>query len=136
MNPRVALHVGLIALIPALVIALALIRSGNPPPKPQKHAVVSRPAEAPAKAPEVPEIAKAEVNPEKLPVVLGDATLKGLIQNAKVAQLRGDAKTRDAMVRGLKKQPERSRDLIQQEISSSRDHNTSVALQKLMEALQ
>jgi uncharacterized protein HemY len=79
---------------------------------------------------------KSQVEADLQGKALHDATLLNLIQNAKVAQQRGDVQTRDAMLAGLKKQPERSKVLLQKEISSESDRSVAYALQVLLTELQ
>jgi len=76
------------------------------------------------------------VDSKKQGEALHDATLKSLIENARMAELRGDKVTRDAMLTGLKKSPDRSRELINTEISMSNDPAAAAALKILMEQLQ
>lgn len=68
-------------------------------------------------------------------VLLHDVTLLGLIQNAKVASIQGDAVTRKAMLDGLKKEPNRARELIQMRISSARSEEETAALAGLLKEL-
>ena len=53
-----------------------------------------------------------------------------------VAQQRGDLQTRDAMLQGLKKESDRAKALLQDEISATRDLTVGYALQTLLKELQ
>lgn len=139
MDRRIVLHGGLLTTLIAAFVTVAVVRSARPPARPESPS--HTPSRAPAPTPPKPIESTAERpeparNPDKLPAALRDATLKTLIQNAKVGQIRGDARTRDAMVSGLKREPGRSRDLIKLEIESAPDYASATALRQLMEALQ
>jgi hypothetical protein len=67
--------------------------------------------------------------------ILHDVTLLGMIQNAKVASIQGDAVTRKAMLDGLKKEPTRARELIQKKITSALSEEETVALTGLLKEL-
>src|SRR5688572_9826781 len=105
---------------------VAVVRSGRKPvataptPKPEapKPKANSQEKTAPPVEVEIQRPHRA-VEAEKQGAALHDATLLGLIQNAKVAQQRGDMTTRDAMLAGLKKQPDRSRQLLYKEIQTA-----------------
>jgi len=76
------------------------------------------------------------VEEKKQVAALNDAALKSLIENARMAEQRGDQVTRDAMLAGLQKSPDRSKELISSEISRSNDASAAAALKTLMEKLQ
>jgi len=143
MDKRVLVHSGLIAAIIASVVVLAVIRA-NRPQEPARTAVRVEKSPAsvqqnrPPSSPTDPEIQSSRPleDPKRQGVALHDATLISLIQNARMAQQRGDVATRDAMMAGLKKAPERSRELIERELSSTRDYASATALKSLMEKLQ
>jgi hypothetical protein len=133
----------LLVVMAAFVGTVAAIRSSRKPavaplapvadtPKPKS---LQQEPPTPADEPEI-QNPRPAVEPEKQGVALHDATLLGLIQNAKVAQQRGDMTTRDAMLAGLKKQPERSRLLLSREIQTSQDRHVAYALEALMRELQ
>lgn len=139
----IVLRVGLVIAVLGFVVAVLSIRATRP-----EAPVAAAPKPAPAKQPAVPPPAKPAVDEEMAPTprsqtdavkqgaALHDATLLGLIQNAKVAQQRGDTRTRDAMLEGLKKQPERSRELLAKEIASAKNFSVAYALETLMKELQ
>jgi hypothetical protein len=137
------LGTSLLVVMAAFVGTVAAIRSSRKPTIAPLASVVEAPKPkpppeeppAPAHEPEI-QHPRAAVEPEKQGVALHDATLLGLIQNAKVAQQRGDVTTRDAMLAGLKKQPERSRLLLSKEIQTSQDRHAAYALEVLMKELQ
>ena len=116
MEKRKIVSIGLIVAMVGFVIASALVRAKRPPAPVVVAAKPELPTpKPPAKPPEPIEIKapRPKVDIDKQATSLHDATLLGLIQNAKVAQQRGDLTTRDAMLAGLKKQRDRSRELIQ-----------------------
>lgn len=64
-----------------------------------------------------------------------DATLKNLIQNAKVAARRKDGVTREAMLAGLKKDADRSKTLLEAEVARSTDPAEAEVLREMLEEL-
>lgn len=139
MNPRF-LMVGLLAVVAAFVGLSAFVRSRQERlPVKSSPAFASsaetRPAPRPAEIIEKPAPRPPE-DPKKQGVALHDATLSNLIENARMAQERGDLTTRDAMVAGLKKSPERSIELISKRISTTSDRSAAAALQTLIERLK
>ena len=72
---------------------------------------------------------------ERLQEAMKDASLLGLIQNARVASHKGDEVTRRAMVSALKKNPERARDLIGRQLSKSPDSKDVAILNRLLSEL-
>jgi hypothetical protein len=62
---------------------------------------------------------------------LHDQTLLDIIQNAKVAARKGDKIIRRAMVEGLKKSPNRSKELIDRQIEQSEDQGDVAALRSI-----
>ena len=71
----------------------------------------------------------------KLQGALRDASLLDLIRNARVATRKGDSVTREAMLTGLKREPSRSRALIESEISKSNDTADTAILNRMMQEL-
>jgi hypothetical protein len=66
---------------------------------------------------------------------LHDASLLGLIRSARVASARGDAATRGAMLAGLRKEPARAKQLIEQQITKSTDYSETESLRGLLAEL-
>ena len=79
---------------------------------------------------------KTNVPPDAQAAALGEATLLGFIQNAQVAEQKGDKVTRDAMLRSLKKDPERARELVRKELARTTKPAVSIALGRILEMLQ
>jgi hypothetical protein len=137
-------HVGLLVAVVGFVIAVAFIRASHPrepapPMAKEKAAPKAAPTEArsPKVAGETATLAhRPDAPPEKQAAALHDSTLLGMIQNAKVAQEKGNTATRDAMVKGLKKEPQRAKELIQKEISRTKTSSASAALVRILEMLQ
>jgi hypothetical protein len=71
----------------------------------------------------------------KLQGALRDASLLDLIRNARVATRKGDSVTREAMLTGLKREPQRARDLIKTEISKSNDSADVAILNRMMQEM-
>jgi hypothetical protein len=63
---------------------------------------------------------------------LQDAALLDLIQNAKVATLKGDQVTREAMLTGLRRNPRRAREVVETTIARASDIRDRDALQGLL----
>jgi hypothetical protein len=141
MDRKIALHSGLITVIIGSVITIAVIRSNRSEPiltatkKMEKRTPEARLPNTRVE-PDSSSSPRPVENPSKQAAALHDATLLGLIENARMAQQRGDAVTRDAMLAGLKKEPERSKELIRQELTAAQDQAVAAALQHLMENLQ
>lgn len=72
------------------------------------------------------------VGPHEQGEDLHDAVLLGLIQNARVAALRGDETTRRAMLIGLRREALRARELILWEQERAVDFGESVQLGRLL----
>jgi len=82
---------------------------------------------------------QAPVKPDEQGRALYEATLLDLIQNAKVAQVKGDETTRDAMLVGLKRNSQLGRALVEKQQAAGTlagDYSGSYALSKLLEMLQ
>jgi Flp pilus assembly protein TadD len=71
----------------------------------------------------------------KLQGALRDASLLDLIRNARVAARKGDSVTHDAMVTGLRREPQRARTLIKSEMSKSNDSADIAILNRMIEEL-
>ncbi len=76
------------------------------------------------------------VNPASQGRALHDASLLGLIRNARVASRKKDEVTRSAMLNGLKKDAVRSKQLIEQEVTRAADAGDAEALRGLLAELQ
>jgi hypothetical protein len=84
---------------------------------------------------DAPHLSTETLNRQRLRQALLDASLKGLIQNARVAAHKGDEKTRTAMVSGLRKDPDRARDLLHQELSRTMNSKDLAILNRILTEL-
>lgn len=75
---------------------------------------------------------RREVDARAQGLACQDAALHDLIQNARVAARRGDKTTREAMLTGLKREPERSRTLIESALAKAADSQDVAALNGLL----
>lgn len=66
---------------------------------------------------------------------LQDAALRDLVQNAKVATLKGDHVTRDAMLTGLRRNARRARELVATTLAKSTDDRDRDVLAGLLKEL-
>ena len=137
MRGRIA-FIALFAALAAFLVLAAGLRSRHAPATRQLSArQVQSPPKLEQPGPQVEMPKRPEPVEEKKQVAaLNDAALKSLIENARMAEQRGDQVTRDAMLAGLQKSPDRSKELISSEISRSNDASAAAALKTLMEKLQ
>lgn len=114
------------ALLIAPILAIAaMIAARRGPAAPKTEAPLAAPAPTEKTAWISPE-------PQAQGRALNDSKLVNLIRIARVASLKGDTTTRAAMVENLKKNPERSRELIAREIARTTDTRIAFTLQNLL----
>jgi hypothetical protein len=125
----VTLGVGLGALA---LFSVAIALRTSPSATPRK----GKPGSATADEPEI-RIAggAAKVDAATQGRAMHDATLRNLIQSAKVAAQRKDEVTRKAMLDGLRKDAARSKALLEAEAARSTDAAEAAALRGLLEEL-
>lgn len=71
----------------------------------------------------------------KLQNALREASVKELIQHARVAARKGDDQTHRALVAGLKREPDRARALLANEIAKTTDSNDLTILNRMISEL-
>lgn len=86
-------------------------------------------------APPAPQPSKETLARWRLQNALRDASIKELIQTARVAARKGDDRTHRAIVIGLRREPDRARVLLSNEISRTTDSNDLLILNRMISEL-